>query len=32
MRHKILVVEDDPAHARMLKTLISDWGYEVMLG
>ncbi len=31
MRHKILVVEDDPAHARMLKTLISDWGYEVML-
>lgn len=31
MIHKILVVEDDPAHARMLKTLISDWGYEVVL-
>jgi two-component system, NtrC family, response regulator HydG len=31
MTHQILVVEDDPAHARMLKTLIADWGYEVVL-
>lgn len=31
MTPKILVVEDDTAHARMLKTLISDWGYEVVL-
>ena len=31
MKHDILVVEDDPAHARMLKTLISDWGYDVYL-
>ena len=31
MTHRILVVEDDAAHARMLKTLISDWGYEVVL-
>ncbi|MCF8092274.1 MAG: sigma-54 dependent transcriptional regulator [Desulfotignum sp.] len=31
MKHNILVVDDDPAHARMLKTLISDWGYEVHL-
>jgi two-component system, NtrC family, response regulator HydG len=31
MKHRILVVDDDPAHARMLKTLISDWGYEVHL-
>ncbi|MDT8378675.1 MAG: sigma-54 dependent transcriptional regulator [Desulfotignum sp.] len=31
MTHKILVVEDDPAHARMLKTLITDWGYTVVL-
>jgi two-component system, NtrC family, response regulator HydG len=31
MTHKILVVDDDPAHARMLRTLISDWGYEVVL-
>lgn len=28
---KILVVDDDAAHARMLKTLMSDWGYEVFL-
>jgi two-component system response regulator HydG len=31
MTHRILVVDDDAAHARMLKTLISDWGYEVVL-
>ncbi len=29
MKKKILVVDDDAAHARMLNTLISDWGYEV---
>ena len=29
--HTILVVDDDAAHARMLKTLISDWGHEVVL-
>jgi len=29
--HTILVVDDDAAHARMLKTLISDWGHEVAL-
>jgi len=28
---KILVVDDDAAHARMLKTLMSDWGFEVHL-
>lgn len=28
---KILVVDDDLAHASMLKTLISDWGHEVEL-
>ncbi|HSL60661.1 MAG TPA: sigma-54 dependent transcriptional regulator [Desulfotignum sp.] len=31
MTYQILVVEDDPGHARMLKTLISDWGYAVRL-
>ncbi len=31
MKHSILVVDDDTAHARMLKTLITDWGYEVFL-
>jgi len=31
MKHDILVVDDDPAHARMLKTLITDWGYAVHL-
>ncbi|MCG8641191.1 MAG: sigma-54 dependent transcriptional regulator [Desulfobacterales bacterium] len=31
MTKKILVVDDDTAHAGMLKTLISDWGYEVEL-
>ncbi|MFN2436802.1 MAG: sigma-54-dependent transcriptional regulator [Desulfotignum sp.] len=31
MTYKILVVDDDPAHARMLRTLISDWGYAVVL-
>ncbi len=29
MKKKILVVDDDAAHARMLNTLIADWGYEV---
>ncbi len=28
---KILVVDDDNAHARMLKTLMKDWGYEIHL-
>ena len=26
---KILVVDDDAAHARMLKTLMTDWEYEI---
>ncbi len=26
---KILVVDDDKAHLRMLKTLMKDWGYEI---
>jgi len=26
---KILVVDDDKAHLRMLKTLMTDWGYEI---
>ncbi len=29
MKKKILVVDDDAAHARMLKTLMTDWGYEI---
>jgi len=28
---KILVVDDDAAHARMLKTLMAEWGIEVHL-
>jgi two-component system response regulator HydG len=28
---KILVVDDDAAHASMLKTLMSDWGYKIAL-
>ncbi len=28
---KILVVDDDMAHAMMLKTLMSDWGYNIFL-
>ena len=28
---KILVVDDDAAHGRMLKTLMADWGYEIHL-
>ncbi|CCK79064.1 sigma-54-dependent transcriptional regulator [Desulfobacula toluolica] len=28
---KILVVDDDRAHAMMLKTLMTDWGYQVLL-
>ena len=31
MQNRILVVEDDAAHARMLETLISDWGYQTVL-
>ena len=27
----VLVVDDDAAHARMLKTLMQDWGYEIHL-
>ncbi len=30
MTAKILVIDDDRAHARMLQTLIADWGYEVL--
>ncbi len=30
-KNKILVVDDDAAHARMLKTLMTDWGYRVLL-
>ena len=30
MAASVLVVDDDMAHARMLRTLISDWGYEVV--
>ena len=29
--NKILVVDDDAAHARMLKTLMTDWGYKIFL-
>ncbi len=29
MTPEILVVDDDTAHARMLETLITDWGYKV---
>ncbi|PID44109.1 MAG: two-component system response regulator [Proteobacteria bacterium] len=29
MTYRILVVDDDAVHARMLKTLLSDWGYDV---
>lgn len=28
---KILVVDDDVAHARMLKILLTDWGYEIFM-
>jgi len=28
---KILVVDDDAAHARMLKTLMTDWGFDIHL-
>ncbi|MCP4671270.1 MAG: sigma-54-dependent Fis family transcriptional regulator [Desulfobacula sp.] len=28
---KILVVDDDAAHARMLKTLMTDWEYKIHL-
>jgi two-component system response regulator HydG len=30
-KNKILVVDDDAAHARMLKTLMTDWGCQVFL-
>jgi len=30
-QNKILVVDDDAAHARMLKTLMTDWGYKIFL-
>ncbi len=30
-QNKILVVDDDAAHARMLKTLMTDWGYSIFL-
>jgi two-component system, NtrC family, response regulator HydG len=29
--NRILVVDDDAAHARMLKTLMTDWGYQIFL-
>ena len=29
--NKILVVDDDPGHRTMLKTLMSGWGYEIHL-
>ena len=28
---KILVVDDDAAHARMLKVLMTDWGFDIHL-
>ena len=28
-KHHILVVDDDPSHRTMLKTLLSGWGYAV---
>jgi len=28
-KHHILVVDDDPSHRTMLKTLLSGWGYSV---
>jgi len=28
---KILVVDDDAAHARMLETVMADWGFEIHL-
>ncbi|MBA3009198.1 MAG: sigma-54 dependent transcriptional regulator [Proteobacteria bacterium] len=30
-QNKLLVVDDDAAHARMLKTLMTDWGYKIFL-
>jgi two-component system response regulator HydG len=30
-KNTVLVVDDDAAHARMLKTLMRDWGYEIHL-
>lgn len=28
-KNRILVVDDDPGHRTMLKTLVTGWGYEV---
>jgi two-component system response regulator HydG len=28
-KHVVLVVDDDPAHRTMLRTLLSGWGYQV---
>jgi len=28
---KILVVDDDAAHARMLETMMADWGFEIQV-
>ncbi len=28
---KILVVDDDAAHARMLETIMADWGLDIHL-
>ncbi|MCG8616715.1 MAG: response regulator, partial [Desulfobacterales bacterium] len=30
-KHNILVVDDDAAHARMLNTLMKDWGFKIHL-
>ncbi|MBF0234895.1 MAG: response regulator, partial [Desulfamplus sp.] len=30
-KNKILVVDDDPGHRTMLKTLMGGWGYEIYL-
>jgi two-component system response regulator HydG len=29
-RHRLLVVDDDQAHRIMLRTLLSNWGYDLM--
>jgi CheY-like chemotaxis protein len=31
MAHKILLVEDDPAQARRIETIVSTFGYQVNL-
>ena len=30
-KNRILVVDDDPGHRTMLKTLVTGWGYEVQV-